>query len=144
MKVALHTLGCKLNYAETSMIGVQFLKNGFSIIDDKQKADVYIINTCTVTENAERECRQIVRRFLRQNPEAYIIVTGCYAQLRPHEISNISGLIFADFLGTNFYITTMNLSFAVPDYNLNINSANLYDSYLSSIFISISVYPISF
>ena len=92
MKVALHTLGCKLNFSETSSIGSQFLSNGFDIVDPKAQADVYVINTCTVTESAERECRQIVRRFLRQNPEAYIIVTGCYAQLRPEEISSIKGV----------------------------------------------------
>ena len=92
MKVALHTLGCKLNFSETSSVGSQFLSNGFDIVDPREHADVYVINTCTVTESAERECRQIVRRFLRQNPEAYIIVTGCYAQLRPNEISSIKGV----------------------------------------------------
>jgi threonylcarbamoyladenosine tRNA methylthiotransferase MtaB len=92
MKVALHTLGCKLNFSETSSVGSQFLSNGFDIVDTKSNADVYVINTCTVTESAERECRQIVRRFLRKNPEAYIIVTGCYAQLRPDEISAIKGV----------------------------------------------------
>jgi threonylcarbamoyladenosine tRNA methylthiotransferase MtaB len=92
MKVALHTLGCKLNFSETSAIGSQFLSNGFNIVDQKAQADVYVINTCTVTESAERECRQVVRRFLRQNPDAYIIVTGCYAQLRPDELSSIRGV----------------------------------------------------
>lgn len=92
MKVALHTLGCKLNYSETSAIGSQFISNGFKIVDEKELADVYVLNTCTVTENADRECRQIVRRFLKQNPEAFIIVTGCYAQLRPEEISSIKGV----------------------------------------------------
>ncbi len=90
--VALHTLGCKLNFAETSAIGNEFLKNGFSVVDFKDKADVYVFNTCTVTENAEKECRQLVRRALRTNPEAYVIVTGCYAQLRPDEISAIDGV----------------------------------------------------
>lgn len=90
--VALHTLGCKLNFSETSTIGNEFLKNGFSIVDMKNKADVYVFNTCTVTENAEKECRQLVRRALRTNPNAYVIVTGCYAQLRPEEISRIGGV----------------------------------------------------
>ncbi len=92
MKVALHTLGCKLNFSESSTIGAQFLTQGFNIVAPKEQADVYVINTCTVTESAERECRQIVRRFLRQNPNAYIIVTGCYAQLRPEKISSIKGV----------------------------------------------------
>ena len=90
--VALHTLGCKLNFSETSTIGNQFLKNGFSVVDMNDKADVYVFNTCTVTENAEKECRQLVRRVLRNNPDAYVIVTGCYAQLRADEISAIDGV----------------------------------------------------
>ena len=91
-KVALHTLGCKLNFSETSTIGKQFLSNGYEIVDLKEKADIYVFNSCTVTENAEKECRQLVRRVLRKNPEAYVIVTGCYAQLRPEEIVDIQGV----------------------------------------------------
>ena len=91
-KVAFHTLGCKLNYAETSVIGNSFLKRGFSITDFDSRADVYVINTCTVTENAERECRQIIRRALRHNPDGFVIVTGCYAQLRPEQIQKIEGV----------------------------------------------------
>ncbi|MCL4548651.1 MAG: tRNA (N(6)-L-threonylcarbamoyladenosine(37)-C(2))-methylthiotransferase MtaB [Bacteroidetes bacterium] len=91
-KVAFHTLGCKLNFSETSTIGKQFLKRGYNIVDYSESADVYVINTCTVTENADRECRQIVRRALRNNPDAYVIVTGCYAQLRPDEIAKIDGV----------------------------------------------------
>jgi threonylcarbamoyladenosine tRNA methylthiotransferase MtaB len=91
-KVALHTLGCKLNYSETSSIGNQFLEKNFEVVDFQNKADVYVLNTCSVTESAERECRQIIRRALRQNPEAFIIVTGCYAQLRPEEIASIEGV----------------------------------------------------
>ncbi len=91
-KVAFHTLGCKLNYAETSTIGNTFLKNGFTLTEFDSPADVYVINTCTVTENAERECRQIIRRALRQNPNGFVIVTGCYAQLRPEQIQRIEGV----------------------------------------------------
>jgi threonylcarbamoyladenosine tRNA methylthiotransferase MtaB len=90
--VAFHTLGCKLNFAETSTIGEQFLKRGFSIVDYREKADVYVINTCTVTEHADKECRQVVRRALRNNPDAYVVVTGCYAQLQPEVISKIDGV----------------------------------------------------
>ena len=97
--VALHTLGCKLNFSETSTIGNEFLRNGFGIVDFKEKADVYVLNTCTVTLNAEKECRQLVRKVLKQNPEAYIIVTGCYAQLRPEEIAAIKGVDI--ILGSN-------------------------------------------
>lgn len=91
-KVALHTLGCKLNFSETSTIGKEFLTKGFDIVDLKDDADIYLFNTCTVTENAERECRQLVRRVLRNNPSAFIIVTGCYAQMRPEEIARIDGV----------------------------------------------------
>ncbi|MFA7420036.1 MAG: MiaB/RimO family radical SAM methylthiotransferase [Melioribacteraceae bacterium] len=91
-KVAFYTLGCKLNFSETSTIGEQFLNRGYGVVDYNEKADVYVINTCTVTDNADKECRQIVRRALRNNPEAYIIVTGCYAQLRPDEIIKIDGV----------------------------------------------------
>jgi threonylcarbamoyladenosine tRNA methylthiotransferase MtaB len=91
-RVAFYTLGCKLNFSETSTIGEQFLNHGYEIIDYSEKADVYVINTCTVTDNADKECRQIVRRALKKNPEAYIIVTGCYAQLRPDEIVKIDGV----------------------------------------------------
>ena len=90
--VALHTLGCKLNYSETSSISKQFLDRGFQITEFNNRADVYVLNTCSVTESAERECRQIIRRALRKNPEAFVIVTGCYAQLRPEEISRIEGV----------------------------------------------------
>jgi len=91
-KVALHTLGCKLNYSETSSIGSQFLDRKFEVVDFQEAADVYVLNTCSVTESAERECRQIIRRALRQNPEAFIIVTGCYAQLRQEQIAKIDGV----------------------------------------------------
>ncbi len=91
-KVSLYTLGCKLNFSETSTIGNEFIQNGFTVVDFEEKSDVYVINTCTVTENAEKDCRQIVRRALRQNPNAYVIVTGCYAQLRADEIAKIEGV----------------------------------------------------
>lgn len=92
MKVAFHTLGCKLNFAETSTLGKQFVERGFETVAAGQPADVVVLNTCTVTERADRECRQIIRRALRQSPDAFIIVTGCYAQLQPHEISAIEGV----------------------------------------------------
>jgi threonylcarbamoyladenosine tRNA methylthiotransferase MtaB len=91
-KVAFYTLGCKLNFAETSIIGNQFVQNGFNVVDFNEKADVYLINTCSVTDNADKECRQIVRRALRTNPNAFIAVTGCYAQLRSEEIARIHGV----------------------------------------------------
>lgn len=90
--VAFYTLGCKLNFAETSTIGKQFLDKGYKIVEFNEHADVYVINTCTVTEGADKECRQIVRRALRNNPDGFVAVTGCYAQLRPDQISSIKGV----------------------------------------------------
>jgi threonylcarbamoyladenosine tRNA methylthiotransferase MtaB len=90
--VAFHTLGCKLNFAETSTIARQLRDGGFQKVTFEDCADVYVINTCSVTENADRECRMIVRRALNQNPDAFIAVVGCYAQLKPEEISSIEGV----------------------------------------------------
>ncbi|MBI3579459.1 MAG: radical SAM protein, partial [Ignavibacteriales bacterium] len=91
-RVALHTLGCKLNFAETSTIGRQFVQQGYQIVDIDAPADVCVVNTCSVTERADRECRQIVRRALRHSPNARVIVMGCYAQLQPEEIASITGV----------------------------------------------------
>jgi len=90
--VSLHTLGCKLNYSETSTIGKGFSQKGFSLKEFGEPADVFVLNTCSVTENADRECRQIVRSVLNKNPLTYVIVTGCYAQLQPNEIASIEGV----------------------------------------------------
>jgi threonylcarbamoyladenosine tRNA methylthiotransferase MtaB len=91
-RVALHTLGCKLNFAESSTIGRQFTERGYRIVSVDERADVCVINTCSVTERADRECRQIVRRALRHSPESFVVVIGCYAQLRPEEILFIPGV----------------------------------------------------
>jgi len=90
--VALHTLGCKLNHAETSTIARQFLKRGFEVVDFGLPADVTLINTCSVTARADRECRQLIRRSLRVSPRSSVLVTGCYAQLRPEEVASIEGV----------------------------------------------------
>ena len=91
-KASFHTLGCKLNYAETATIEKQFVDRGFAIVPFNEKADVCVVNTCSVTERADRECRQIVRRALRTSPDAFVAVMGCYAQLRPEEIASIDGV----------------------------------------------------
>ena len=91
-RVALHTLGCKLNFAETATIARQFTQRGFEVVDFGKPADVVVLNTCTVTEKADRECRQLVRRALRRSPDAFVIVTGCYAQLQPEQIASIKGV----------------------------------------------------
>ena len=90
--VALHTLGCKLNFSETSTIGRLLENDGFEKINFNEVADVYVINTCSVTENADKECRMLVRRIQRKAPEAMVVITGCYAQLKPKEIAAIPGV----------------------------------------------------
>jgi threonylcarbamoyladenosine tRNA methylthiotransferase MtaB len=90
--VAFHTLGCKLNYSETSTLSRLLEKEGFGKATFDDHADVYIINTCSVTENANRECRHLVRRIQRQAPESLVVITGCYAQLKPAEIAAIPGV----------------------------------------------------
>ena len=90
--VSFHTLGCKLNFAETSTIGKQLRDAGFQKTEFDSGADVYVINTCSVTENADKECRTLVRRALQRNPNAFVAIIGCYAQLKPEEISRIPGV----------------------------------------------------
>ncbi len=90
--VAFHTLGCKLNYAETATLARQFDGAGFKQVAFEEKADVYVINSCAVTENAERECRTIIHRALRKNPDAFIAVTGCFAQIKPQRIASMEGV----------------------------------------------------
>lgn len=91
-RVSLHTLGCKLNFAETASIGKQFRDRGYTLVDFSEPSDVFVLNTCSVTERADRECRQLIRRVRRRSPDTYVIVIGCYAQLRPDEIQSIDGV----------------------------------------------------
>lgn len=89
---AFHTLGCKLNFAETSTIARQLTSAGYEKVSFDDKANVYIINTCSVTENADRECKLHVKRAMKANPEGLVVILGCYAQLKPEEISAIEGV----------------------------------------------------
>lgn len=89
---AFHTLGCKLNFAETSTIARQLTDAGYEKVSFDEKANVYVINTCSVTENADRECKLHVKRAMKANPEGLVVIVGCYAQLKPEEISQIEGV----------------------------------------------------
>ena len=91
-KIAFHTMGCKLNFSETSMISKDFVNRGFEKVTYKEYADFYVLNTCSVTDNADKEARKLIRQAKRSNPNAKIAVIGCYAQLNPEEISNIKGV----------------------------------------------------
>ena len=90
--VAFYTLGCKLNFSETSTIGRSLSAEGYKKVDFHEGADVYVINTCSVTDNADKKCKKIVKEALRHNPNAFVTVIGCYAQLKPQEIANIEGV----------------------------------------------------
>ena len=92
MKVAFKTLGCKLNFSETSTISREFTKNGYEKVDFDKKSDIYIINTCSVTQNADKEFKYLVNKTKKNNPNAYVVAIGCYAQLKPKEISSIDGV----------------------------------------------------
>jgi threonylcarbamoyladenosine tRNA methylthiotransferase MtaB len=98
-KVAFHTLGCKLNFAETSTISRSFTQEKFERVPASSKADIYVINTCSVTDAADKKCRQAIKKFITLSPGAFIAVVGCYAQLNPQEISSIPGVDLV--LGTN-------------------------------------------
>lgn len=91
-KVAFYTLGCKLNYSETSTIGRLFNQAGFDTVDFTNTPDVFVINTCSVTENADKKCKKIVQEALKISPAAYVTIVGCYAQLKPKEIAEIPGV----------------------------------------------------
>lgn len=90
--VAFYTLGCKLNYSETSAIGRIFTQNGFRKVEFNEGADVYVINTCSVTDHADRKCKKVVQQALKHSPSAYVAIIGCYAQLKPTEIAQIPGV----------------------------------------------------
>ncbi|MEP6465865.1 MAG: tRNA (N(6)-L-threonylcarbamoyladenosine(37)-C(2))-methylthiotransferase MtaB [Parafilimonas sp.] len=103
--VAFHTLGCKLNFSETSTLSRLLENDGFEKKDFTDEADVYVINTCSVTDNADKECRQLVRRIQRKSPESLVVITGCYAQLKPKEIAEIPGVDLVLGAAEKFNIT---------------------------------------
>lgn len=102
--VAFHTLGCKLNYSETSALARLFESNGYLPVKFEDGADIFVLNTCSVTEQADKECKKIVRQALRRQPDAFVVVTGCYAQLKPQEIADIPGVDLVLGAGEKFRI----------------------------------------
>ena len=113
MKIAFHTLGCKLNFSETSFISNDLKKNGFIEVEFNEIADIYVINTCTVTENANKECQYLIRKVLNKNPNGKIVIMGCYAQLKPDEIAKLHGVNL--ILGNNE-------KFKLKEYLINLNT----------------------
>ncbi len=133
-KVAFYTLGCKLNFSETSTIARLFDEQGYQKVDFKQPSDVYVINTCSVTANADKECKQIVKSALSVSPDAYVIVVGCYAQLKPEEIANIDGVDLVLGASEKFkllnYLTDLSKKSKAEVYSCEIEEANFFvDSY---------------
>src|ERR671912_345846 len=113
--VAFHTLGCKLNFSETSTLSRQLESEGFLKKEFGDEADVYVINTCSVTDNADKECRQLVRRIQRKAPLSTVVITGCYAQLKPKEISEIPGVDLVLGASEKFNLATHIREFAKGD-----------------------------
>ena len=131
---ALHTLGCKVNFTETSSISESFQAKGISLVPFDQIADIYVINTCSVTENANLKCDRMVRSLKRKNPNSFIVITGCYAQLKPNELSinkdidlvvgtedkmNIADIVLNDSTRKNNYISNVEeIDNFTPSYSL--------------------------
>src|ERR1700742_4461730 len=131
-KVAFYTLGCKLNYSETSSIGRLFNQAGFDTVDFTDTPDVFVINTCSVTENADKKCKKVVKEALKISPEAYITIVGCYAQLKPKEISEIPGVDMVLGAAEKFqlvdYITDLTKNPKALVYNQPVSEANQFVS----------------
>ena len=131
-KVAFYTLGCKLNFSETSTIGRQFNKAGFETVDFTDKADVYIINTCSVTDHADKKCRKVVKEALKHSPNAYVTIVGCYAQLKPKEISEIPGVDMVLGAAEKFqivdYISDLTKTAKAQIHNSPIEQVNIFNS----------------
>src|SRR5882757_9537679 len=129
-KVAFYTLGCKLNYSETSTIGRLFNNAGFDTVDFTNTPDVYVINTCSVTDNADKKCKKIVKEALKISPNAYVTIVGCYAQLKPAEIANIPGvdmvLCAAEKVQINDHITDLTKKPKTLVYNQPVSEANRF------------------
>jgi threonylcarbamoyladenosine tRNA methylthiotransferase MtaB len=135
-KVAFYTLGCKLNFSETSALAGVFVDNGFERVSHLQPADIYVINTCSVTEQADRKCRQAIRKFIRQSPNAVIAVTGCYAQLKSDEIAAVEGVdlvLGADAKGRLFeYVNSVRNKGEARIFSCEINSVDSFFQAFSS------------
>jgi len=134
-KVAFYTLGCKLNFSETSTIARDFEKENFQRIDFDQKADIYVINTCSVTENADKRFKTIVKNALKQNEDAFIIAIGCYAQLKPKALADVNGVDLVLGATEKFkvtsYINDLSKNEVGEVHSCDINEANIYESSFS-------------
>ncbi|MGC6428798.1 MAG: tRNA (N(6)-L-threonylcarbamoyladenosine(37)-C(2))-methylthiotransferase MtaB [Flavobacteriales bacterium] len=130
-KIAYYTQGCKLNFSETSTISRQVSKDGFEKVQFDDKADIYVINTCSVTENADKECKRIVRNALKRSPEAFIVVIGCYAQLKPEQIAEIDGVDLVlgatEKFKLNTYLKNLGKNKNTEIHSCEIDDANFFE-----------------
>jgi threonylcarbamoyladenosine tRNA methylthiotransferase MtaB len=132
--VAFYTQGCKLNFSETSSISRQLVNEGYQKVDFKDKADIYVINTCSVTENADKECKRIVRTALKTSPKAFVVIVGCYAQLKPEQISEIDGVDLVlgatEKFKLNHYLNDLSKKQTTEIHSCEIDDANFFvDAY---------------
>ena len=135
-KVAFHTMGCKLNFSETSTIKRDFISRGFKTVSFNEYANIYVLNSCSVTENADREARKIIRQAKRLNPSSSIIVTGCYAQLKPEELAAIKevDMIFGAKEKFNLldHLDSIELNHKTKLFHSEINSVSHFEPSFSS------------
>jgi len=124
--VAFHTLGCKLNFSETSSISRDFISSGFEKVDYKEPADFYVINTCSVTENADKEAKKLIKQAKKRNPESAVVIIGCYAQLKPEQVALIDGVDLV--LGAE---EKFNLIEHLDKINFNNRTTKIYQSQIS-------------
>ena len=132
IKVAFHTLGCKVNFSETSTISREFTSSHYQVVSFTSFADLYVINTCSVTENADKELRVLVKKALRKNPNAFIAAIGCYAQLKPDEIASLDGVDLVLGATEKFkiieYVQNLKKSEPTQIYSCEIEEANFYET----------------
>ena len=130
IKVAFHTLGCKVNFSETSTISREFTSSHYQVVSFTSFADLYVINTCSVTENADKELSVLVKKALKKNPNAFIAVIGCYAQLKPHEIASLDGVDLVLGATEKFqiieYVQNLEKNKSTQIYSCEIEEANFY------------------
>jgi threonylcarbamoyladenosine tRNA methylthiotransferase MtaB len=129
-KVAFYTLGCKLNFSETSTIARNFTSEGFERVEFEEKADIYVINTCSVTDNADKRFKSIVKNALKQNDEAFLIAIGCYAQLKPEELASVDGVDLVlgatEKFNVTSYINDLNKNNVGEVHSCEISDADFY------------------
>ena len=141
-RVAFYTLGCKLNFSETSTIARSFKDEGFNRVDFEETADIYVINTCSVTDNADKQFKQIVKKALKKNDKAFVAAVGCYAQLKPEELASVDGVDLVLGATEKFKITDYLNDLTKNDFG-EVHSCEIEDAnfYVGSYSIAVTARP---